>query len=561
MKKALSIVLCVAFIVSAMLTGCGKSQNAAQQTTSDQQQASTSAPAETTPAETASDNTVKLPIVSDGTTVTIACVDSWYPQAPYTPELPVFKELIKRTGINIKSEALPDDQYWKAMKVRVAAAANLPDLFTLPDDPMKLGNLGIIIPLEGLIDEHAPDIKTVMGEAPALAKYMKKGDGHIWAFPQYTPGNAITAPSAPVIIRKDWVEKLGMKLPTTQQELTDVLYAFKEKLKVSIPMTVEWDRIGGVLSYAPLFDLNLGWDYRASSSYFWSEDHKTLINQNTRPEMKEFIAWLAKLYKDGILDKEFAQSNTDVMVSKMTSGKSGVIPMGWAHNIAVYNQQSQDAGQTGAEWYALEPPTPANGKKPWIDIGNGFNGQFGISKDCKNPEVVVKLMDYWAFTKEGYTLKEFGIEGLSYTKDANGNIHFTDLVNNNPNKLSARQALWSIGAIPNLPVLVPSPTMKSVYVDPSAYIENNPVLMDASKRLSPFFIEGMPTLSSTEEENTELLSIVTDCDTFRVENLMKFIVGQKDMSEWDAFIEEWKKMGLSREEEIWQKMLDRYNQN
>jgi hypothetical protein len=42
---------------------------------------------------------------------------------------------------------------------------------------------------------------------------------------------------------------------------------------------------------------------------------------------------------------------------------------------------------------------------------------------------------------------------------------------------------------------------------------------------------------------------------------MKFIVGQKDMSEWDAFIEEWKKMGLSREEEIWQKMLDRYNQN
>jgi hypothetical protein len=103
--------------------------------------------------------------------------------------------------------------------------------------------------------------------------------------------------------------------------------------------------------------------------------------------------------------------------------------------------------------------------------------------------------------------------------------------------------------------------MKSVYVDPSAYIENNPILMDASKRLSPFFMEGMPVLVSTEEENTELLSIVTDCDTFRVENLMKFIVGQKDMSEWDAFIEEWKKMGLSREEEIWQKMLDRYNQN
>lgn len=562
MKRTVIMLMCILVLLTSLTVGCGSSNTEQNSSTAAQGQTTAAATTAGTTAAAAPD-TVQLPIATDNPTIRLTVVDSWYPQAPYSNDLPIFKELVKRTGVNIKWECLPDDQYWNVMKTRVAAATDLPDLFTLPDAAMKLGQQGLIIPLNDLIDKYAPDIKRVLGECAPLRQVTTEADGKIYSIAAYGAGLYMMSPCAPMLIRKDWVDKTGLQIPKNADELYKVLKAFKDQNVNGkgdvIPLSTDPTSLGGMWAFGTLFDLEFNYDTRFSSYYYPDDSNTKLVNDMTRPEAKDYFMWLAKLYEEGLLDKEFATNNYDGLMSKIANGKVGA-HMNFVANIKSLNTSCQQAGDANANWYAVEPFTAMNGKQQSILIGGTGRvyPQFGISKDCKNPDIVLKVFDYFGYTKEGYTLSRFGVEGLSYTKDSSGNIHFTDLVVNNPNKLSIVQAMWSLGGNTNLPICYATSDIKSMYMDQTAYVEKDPIQLDGVNRLQPYYVTSlMPALKPTADETTELSQFVNDCVTFRDEQLQKFIMGQRDFSEWDSFISDWKKMGMDREEQIVQAMYSR----
>jgi putative aldouronate transport system substrate-binding protein len=486
-------------------------------------------------------------------------VDNWYAQAPYSNDLPVFQELEKRTGIKVKWEALPDDQYWKTINTRIAANTDLADLVEGGDEASLLAKQGIARPIDDLIEQYGPNIKKAMEEHPALKKSMVSSDGHIYKVHQVIPGMIFANPFSPLLIRKDWIDELGLTIPTNPDELYTVLKAFKEKdpngngQADEIPMTVEYGGGAALSAFGTLFGVDMNWMEHAVGTYTLNEDRTKVILNLDRPEVKEFVATMAKWYTEGLIDKEATKSNTDVMLQKLSSNTAGAAP-GFFSNGTVWANAAKQSGDPNAEFYGLLPFN--NGK---MTYSSGIGHQYWIPTSSKNAEAVIKWVDF-LYSKEGTLLTYYGIEGLTYTMGNDGVPHFTDFVNKNPENLTKMQALWSVGVGANIPRIIPVPTMTSTYIDPAAYTESDPVVSEALKRLEGRWEEGFPTLSFTQEELNELdKTIFNDCDAYYNENMAKFFSGQLPMSEWDGFVEKIKKMGLSRQTEIWQAALDRYN--
>ena len=94
------------------------------------------------------------------------------------------------------------------MKLRVSAGGDLPDVMLLPNG-LNLGELGgdgMIVPLEGYIDQYGGNIQKVYEKFPHV-KALTSADGHIYSINTVSE-NAYFMPYC-FIIRKDWLDRLG----------------------------------------------------------------------------------------------------------------------------------------------------------------------------------------------------------------------------------------------------------------------------------------------------------------------------------------------------------------
>ena len=148
-------------------------------------------------------------------------------------------------------------------------------------------------------------------------------------------------------------------------------------------------------------------------------------------------------------------------------------------------------------------------------------------------------------------LATYGIEGESYTFDDAGNPIFTDLITNNPDGLSQREAqsMYSLSQFPTLSQK--SVDFLSLTEEQIAAIE----VWDSS-------IDGaylMPEVSLTPEESTEYASIMSDINTYASTIVDQMVIGEFSLEDWDTFTETLQGMNIDRCVEIYQAALDRYN--
>lgn len=110
----------------------------------------------------------------------------------------------------------------------------------VPGGPEKAINDGVIIKLNDLINQHAPNLKQFLNDNPDIAKEVKTDSGTMYVIPSIGIGKVNTF-SGP-IIRKDWLDELGLSVPETLEEWTHVLWSFKEKKGATAPYTTYIDK-------------------------------------------------------------------------------------------------------------------------------------------------------------------------------------------------------------------------------------------------------------------------------------------------------------------------------
>ena len=465
---------------------------------------------------------------------------------PFDSNWQVWQEAAKRTNISLKGTiSLSNSNEEEAFNLMMSSG-NLADIIGYVDASSleKLGRDGGMIPLNDLIKEHAPNIQKVLDEDARFRQTAYSLDGNIYQIPK----NQELKAAEFWWIRQDWLDKLNLKAPPTVDELHDVLYAFRN----------EDPNGNGLKDEIPLFD-RAGWKQPDEYLYLWDtslefypRDGKMKyepLEENFKTGVSNMIKW----YQEGLIDPEIftrGASSRDTLLG----GDLGGCTHDWV-STANYNSTLQET-IPGFQMVAIAPPADQNGVvKERVSRYPGVG--WGISSQCKDPVTVIKFMDYF-FTEEGSDLMNWGIEGDTFTRDADGSKHFTDTVLQS--ELTPIGYLRSIGAQYRIGMCQDGDyeyaTMKEDGIEANKLYNGHDEWFDDSL---PPYLDGKMALKYTSDDETEYKNIMASIKPYVDEKFQSWILGVNDFdSEYDTFIKELKARGIDRALEINQKAYDTF---
>lgn len=532
-KKFLAGLLATTCVLG-LLSGCGNTNNEATKESS-------------TKKETAE---VSYPLEGE-TTLTLAMVDSGAVTSLHGgsyKETPFIKALEEATGVTLEIDAYADDASLNLM----IASGELPDIILFNNANAYSGGIakaivdGVVQPLNDYA-EYCPDLMETLNSKETYTKAATTSDGHIIGFPTIR-GDDYLLTSCGMIIRQDYLDQLKMERPQTADEFYEALKAFKEELNVEAPFSPTFDYLFWFGIYEGLmtspFGLPRGDFYVDNGEVHYGYNEKTY---------KDVLVYLKKLYDEGLLDSNFATTNTATARANFMNGVSGACI------------DSPGGGMGGFLTTMADDPTfDCSGIGPLVakagDIpmsthyGSALSGAYMvITTTCKNKEAAAQFLNY-AYTEEGHMLYNFGIEGVSYEM-INGYPTYTDLIMNNPDGLTKQQAMggylraWTTDG----------------YVQDKRYMEQYSNAPQQQQALSQWTKSDAakyqyPNVSVADADSAEYSKIMGDIETYTAEMAIRYITGDADLATFESeYLKTMESMGINRVLEMKQAAYDAYN--
>ena len=258
-------------------------------------------------------------------------------------------------------------------------------------------------------------------------------DGELYALPSTNNGYQYSV----CWIRKDWLDKLGLEVPTTRDELVEVARQFMEKDPGGNGVG---KTVGIAVQSSPLGASNRNFGLDAIMASFGSYPQQWIYDENGKvvygsitPETKEGLAYLAQLYTDGILDQQFTTRDYSDTLGLITSGRCGICFYPW--NLPYSGSEFATANPEG-EWVVVEAPVNDKGEFTYSETRTD-NGLLCVRKGYEHPEVAIKILNvefdmYRGFDQEGYetltTLFEAGTSWTAPMLTGHFNLEYDDAV-------------------------------------------------------------------------------------------------------------------------------------
>ncbi|WP_244209265.1 extracellular solute-binding protein [Paenibacillus ferrarius] len=316
---------------------------------------------------------------------------------------PVAKFLEQATGYKVQYDMLPQDKPQDKLNILIASGEPYDAITTVGSTDFKAvysdyAKKGALVDLGPLIDKFGPNIKaSVDPEALEAAKV----DGKLYGIPT----KSLNAVSTSLFIRQDWLDKVGLKMPTTLDELVAVLKAFKEK----DPGGNGDKNIGLTMSGEASFISNIVGAFGMPN--YWNDVNGKLIPRVMDPAFKDYTAFVADLFKQGLIDKEFAANKDATAKEKFTSGKAGIIMLNWSDVPVIMDALVKNVPTAKAGF--LSALQGKDGKAA-LSAARGFDRITFIPKASKHPEDAIKWMNA-KLEKETFKKMAIGEENKHYT--------------------------------------------------------------------------------------------------------------------------------------------------
>lgn len=466
-----------------------------------------------------------------------------------------WQDLYEATNVKIEFVALPADETMTVLNAMFMAEEEgdaIISHFIKDADYAQMTANGLLQSLNEYINnvELMPNFnERVLGESANTLGVITSPDGNIYSLPTYNPdlGGLL---ESPLYINKTWLDKLGMDMPTTMEELEAVLIAFRDNdmngngEDDEIPLLLQQ---GNSYSHFEAFMGLYGIATKdgTNENYVYLEDGQVVFAP-TSEAYKDCIIQLNDWWEKELIWQEAFTSNTDTWVAKISSAVPciGVIPM---NNMAGYSD----------EYVPLAPVSVEGYETSWyIHPGvSGVKTRFAVTRSCENVDVLMAWIDLF-YSYENSVRIKWGEESEGRYSIVDGALVENSLDSETANKLKETNPTM-IQLISNLPIAITAGDYSEGRIVKSGSALNTQAAYDVYKDYLNDEIWPRPYFSS--DVSTRLSELRTDIFSLVNQKKADWITGNGDIeAEWDAYCASLEKMNVDELVQLMQDAYDNY---
>ena len=471
----------------------------------------------------------------------------------YFDEMPYYND--PDTGITAQSGVKANFNQvkgadWSTRLNLMFASAQYPEIIMRGDINLEMYGVDqeILIPLDSYIEQYMPNYKALLDADPALAQSLRSSDGQMYQIGWLIPQNINT--DSHLFINQQWLDNLGLEVPTTIDEYTEVLRAFKAQdadgdgdPNNEIPLGGTYgSMVDGVNFMFPMW----GIPWRSDKLLAINDEgqvYSPLQASGLRAALETISLW----YQEGLLDVEAVSQDTNAFEAKVNAGNYGSF---WRWRMTAMGTDESVSSQ-----YVCILPPQVEGYQTtlprYLEMPT-FGAALTVTAERNGTvEAACRWLDTqleWDNMINGYN----GMKGEYWDYDANGMVDIFPMSDGTRTVPGQSSMYYSCGADYFARVNMPSHRIEktsycNMYTE-AGFIETN----------SSHILTKLVTLTVEESQRAELL--FAEIEKYAKEAVTGFIVKGVTDDSWSAYLSTLESLRLDEYVSIYQTVYDRYLQ-
>lgn len=470
------------------------------------------------------------------------------------------KEVERKGNVNLKFNLVPQADAETKINLTLSAGEELPDIliYNMSDANVSTyGEAGVILPLNQYYENSSeylvPQAEELLSNGGLdVIKYITMADGNIYTIPQYNE-SLMNEFQTVLWIYKPWLDKIGMKVPETLDDLKTVLRAFKDN---------DVNGNGNKSDEIPMVDCTSNNVIRDIEQAFvhTGEDELTIRKDGSlafayaTDEYKEFLKYMRDLVTNGLYDITSFSQDAATLKTLLNTPEPRVGVFSYTSTSVLSSAKNRrleyvpimlKGPNYNTTYYRKTMPT----------------NRFFITRACEHPEVAFRIGDYMC-SKEMTVWSRFGEKGVDWKEPAEGTEALYDFLGYKPTIESI--LMWGSSQNSHWQNNTPGFRTTDVVLGVAASNDDSQrSKADAIKLMYdeiPEYGTVVEKIIYTPEELDERTQIKTGIDSYVAEMMFNFMTGKTDIdSGWDKYIKELTALNIDRLLEISQTAYDRMN--
>lgn len=473
------------------------------------------------------------------------------PAYPYKQDWMLFAKIKEMTNVTLKPTIVPMSDYSQKRSLLISSGdAPLVIPKTYPGEESAFVASGAILPISDYID-LMPNFKDKLEkwDMESELEGLRQEDKKYYVLPGL---HEAVWPDYTLIVRTDIFEKHNIAIPTTWDELYTAMKQLKQEYPDVTPFSDRF-KFNSTLNIAATgFGTKGGWGYGSGLTY--KEDTDEFVYTAATDEYKDMLAYFHKLVDEGLLDKESFTQDDDQAVQKFVTGKSFIIN----GNSQTVVQHRNDMDKTlGEGKYAISKITVPGGPAGQLMSGSRLENGVMISSKVKESEhfkAILQFIDWLYYSDEGQEFTKWGVEGVTYTKEGGVRKLMDDINYNGLNPKGTKDlriehgfsgGVFAYGGTTEL--------LQSMFSEEEQQFQKS---MSETKTV----VKPEPPIPYSVEERERVTLLSTPLKDYTDQNTLKFILGDRDLAEYDKFVKELDSQGVGQYLEIANKTYKKYKE-